>query len=251
MINDTFANGNSIIHRIDPQYRILSAALFSCVIAVSRDISALVFALLISAIIMGIARLDYQLVAKRIIVVSGFVFLIWLVVPVTYESEHVFRLGPIPFYREGLRLSAQITLKSFAIYLSFLALVSTVSITNMGYALNHFGLPNKMVCLLMMTYRYFSVIEQEYQRLSRAIKIRAFRPKTDIHTYRTYAYLVGMLFVRASNRAARVYNAMKCRGFKGTFYTLYEFPPHRRNTIFSAVMGCVILCIVILEWGIW
>jgi len=250
MINDTFANGNSIIHRIDPQYRILFAAFFSSVIAVAKDIPTLILALVISAIILGIARLDYQLVAKRIIVVSGFVFLIWLVVPVTYESEHVFRLGPVPFYREGLRLSAQITLKSFAIYLAILALVSTISVTNMGYALNHLGLPNKMVFLLMMTYRYFSVIEQEYQRLSRAIKIRAFRPKTDIHTYRTYAYLIGMLFVRASNRAARVYNAMKCRGFKGTFYTLYEFPPHRRNTIFSAVMGCVILCIVILEWGI-
>jgi len=181
MIDDTFANGNSVIHRIDPQYRILSAACFSCVIAVAEDIPTLILSLVISAIILGIARLDYQRVVKRILVVSGFVFLIWVVVPITYESEHVFRLGPIPFYKEGIRLSTQITLKSFAIYISFLALVSTISITNMGYALNHLGLPKKMVCLLMMTYRYFSVIEQEYQRLGRAIKIRAFRPKTYSH----------------------------------------------------------------------
>ena len=250
MISDVFANGNSIIHRIDPRCRILSAVFFSCVIAVSEEIPALIFAVAISAVLLVIARLDYQLVVKRIIIISGLVFLIWLVVPITYESEYVVRIGPIPFYSEGVILSAQITLKSFAIYLSFLALVSTVSVMNMGYTLNHLGLPNKMVFLLMMTYRYFSVIDQEYQRLMRAIKIRAFRPKTDIHTYRTYAYLVGMLFVRASNRAVRVYHAMKCRGFQGVFYTLYEFPPHPRNTVFSAVMGAVILFIIMLEWGI-
>lgn len=250
MISETFADGDSIIHRIDPQYRILSAALYSGVIAVAKDILTLSIAVFISIVILGFARLNYQQVAKRLLVISGFVFLIWLVMPVTFEGEAVYYIGPIPFYLQGLRLSAQITLKSIAIYLSFLALVSTVSVTNMGYALSRIGLPNKVVCLLMMTYRYFSVIEQEYQRLSRAIKIRAFRPKTNIHTYRTYAYLIGMLFVRASLRAGRVYNAMKCRGFKGIFYTLHEFPPHRRNTIFSAMMGCAILCLFIMEWGI-
>ena len=119
MISDAFAKGDSIIHRIDPRYRILYAAFFSCVIAVSEAIPALIIAVLISASLLVIARLDYQLVVKRLIVISGFVLLIWLVVPITYESEHFIRLGPIKFYGEGVNLSAQITLKSFAIYLSF------------------------------------------------------------------------------------------------------------------------------------
>jgi cobalt/nickel transport system permease protein len=53
-----------------------------------------------------------------------------------------------------------------------------------------------------------------------AMKIRGFRPRTDLHTYRTYSYLVGALLVRSFDRSTRILAAMKCRGFKGQFYIL-------------------------------
>ena len=99
-----------------------------------------------------------------------------------------------------------------------------------------------------MTYRYVFVIEQEYQRLLKAVKIRNFQPKTNMHTYRTYAYLVGMLFVRASARAERVHHAMLCRGFKGKFYCLYDFSVSRLDLIWSAFMGAAIIGLGVLEW---
>ena len=92
--------------------------------------------------------------------------------------------------------------------------------------------------------------KEEYDRLIRAAKIRGFRPGTNIHTYKTYAYLIGMLFVRASDRANRVHQAMKCRGFNGRFYTLHAFPAHRRNLIFSLAMSGVVFGLAVLEWGI-
>jgi cobalt/nickel transport system permease protein len=92
------------------------------------------------------------------------------------------------------------------------------------------------------------VIEQEYQRLVRAIKIRNFRPKTNLHSYRTYAYLVGMLFVRASERARRVHGAMICRGFHGRFYSLRQFSPHFCNPVFSIITALALILLVTLEW---
>jgi cobalt/nickel transport system permease protein len=96
----------------------------------------------------------------------------------------------------------------------------------------------------LMTYRYIFVLEQESQRLIRAAKIRGFTPGTSLHAYKTYAYLVGMLFVKASERAERVYRAMKCRGFNGRFHCLHAFGftgSDRMMTILLSGTLCAIL----------
>jgi cobalt/nickel transport system permease protein len=129
-----------------------------------------------------------------------------------------------------------------------MALVASTSIAALGYALHRLHIPPKMVHLLLMSYRYLFVIEQEYQRLWRAAKVRGFRPKTNMHTYKTIAYFIGMLFLRASARAERIHQSMLCRGFKGSFYCLHE---SSISTLDRAWMLCmtVALCgLVTLEW---
>ena len=249
MIAEPFVIGTSVIHRIDPRHKILAATAFSFIVAVSAEFSTLLVAIAFSVLLVGMARLDLRAVAGRVLVVFGFILLIWVVLPFTVEGEVMWRIGPLPFMRPGVILAGQITLKSIAISLTFISLVGTMPVTTMGYALNRLRLPDKIVCLLLITYRYFFVIAQEYERLVRATKIRGFHPRTNIHTYKTYAYLIGMLFVRASSRADRVQRAMLCRGFKGSFYTLHEFPPHRRNSIFSVAITVFVFALVWLEWG--
>jgi cobalt/nickel transport system permease protein len=82
------------------------------------------------------------------------------------------------------------------------------------------GIPDKVVQLFLFTYRYIHVIHEEYLRLLRALKIRGFEPGTNLHTYRTYAYLVGMLLLKSYERSFRIRQAMLCRGFQGRFYSL-------------------------------
>ena len=105
----------------------------------------------------------------------------------------------------------------------------------------------KLVHLLLRTYRYIFVIEQEYQRMVRAAKIRGFRPGTNVHTYKTFAYCIAMLFVRAAARADRVYRAMRCRGFNGRLYCLADFPPHPSNWVFASLMTVSVIGLVLLE----
>ena len=100
----------------------------------------------------------------------------------------------------------------------------------------------------IFSYRYLFVMEQEYQRLARSALIRGFQPGTNTHTYRTYAYFVGMLFIRAFERAERVNRAMKCRGYDGRFHSLYYPPSPKRLWSLVPVMCCMIAPIVILEW---
>jgi cobalt/nickel transport system permease protein len=129
-----------------------------------------------------------------------------------------------------------ITIKSITIVLFFMAFVATMTIGVMGYAMQKLYISDKFVFLVLMTYRYIFVIGEEYQRLFRAAKIRGFVSKTDIHSYKTYAYIAGMLFVRASLRAKRVHQAMICRGFNGKFYAIDKFTLDKLSIFFFIIV---------------
>ncbi len=247
MISEPFAIGNSVIHQLDPRIRLAITMLYAFVVALSYEFSVLVMALTISSALILISQVSITDVFKRIIWVNALIFLLWLLLPFTFKGEVLARIGSLAIYRPGVVLAAQITLKSNAILLAFIALVATMSFSTLGHALFSLRVPEKIVHLLLMTYRYVFVIEQEYLRLIRATKIRGFRPGTNANTYRTYSYVVGMLFVRAAARAERVHQAMLCRGFKGQFYSLQEFQMGSASWVFAVLMALIIGGLVFWE----
>ena len=248
MLQEPFALGNSFIHRLDPRIRLISAGIFSIVVALSRDYQTLTSAVLISFLWVILAQLAAREIIKRIILVNSFTVLLWLVLPLTFQGPDALTLGPLRIYNAGITMATQITLKSNAILLALIASVATMNLSVLGNALNCLQVPDKIVHLLLMTYRYVFLIEQEYQRLIRTAQIRGFRPGTNLHTYKTYASIVGMLLVRSAIRADRVYKAMLCRGFKRKFYCLREFKAGKQEWLFATAMAGVILVLIYLEW---
>ena len=248
MISEPFATGESIVHRLDPRIRIVVATVYCFVIAFSNQFPVLLIAVVISSVMVISAGLGFKDVGKRLVLVNGLILLLWVVVPLTYGGQPIFQIGPLSLSRAGVVLAARITLKSNAILLTFIALIATMRFATLGYALTQLRVPDKIIHLLLMNYRYVFVIEQEYQRLIKAAKIRGFQPKTNLHTYRTYAYVFGMLLVRATFRAHRVHQAMLCRGFKGTFYTLQEYKAGVTGLIFAVLMTGIIIVLVFMGW---
>ena len=88
----------------------------------------------------------------------------------------------------------------------------------------------------------------EYSRLIKAVKIRGFQAGNNLHTYRTYAYLVGMLLVKSYERAERVRAAMLCRGFRGIFYDLREFELKPSDLIIMFLMLIGVSGVALLQW---
>lgn len=247
MISEPFAIGDSMIHRLDPRIRVGLTVLYSFVVALAYQFPVLIAALILSSILIAISRVSIKDVFSRMVIVNVLILLLWLVLPFTFNGKILTRVGSFAVYLPGVVLAAQITLKSNAILLAFIALVATMSLATLGHALRRLGVPEKIVHLLLMTYRYIFVIEQEYLRLIRAAKIRGFRPGTNANTYRTYSYVIGMLFVRAAARAERVHQAMLCRGFNGKFYSLQEFQTTAASWIFSIIMTMVIIALIVME----
>ncbi len=245
MLQEPFSVGNSFIHRTDPRFRLVSALMYCTVVAVLYGFPSLIASTGFSLALVRAAGLAGKTVLKRLALVNGFVLLFLIILPLTAKGEILFSIGFLRIYQTGVILALQIALKSNAILMAFIALVSTMNFSTLGHALNSLGLPQKFVFLFILTYRYIFVIEQEYKKIWRSLKVRGFSPRTSLHCYKTYAYMIGMIFVKASARADRVYRAMRCRGFTGCFYTLAEFPTSGKNWLFLFfICSCTILLII-------
>ena len=234
MVEEMVSNPDSPIHGIDPKIRILAAVILSVGAALSKHLYILGFYLSISLLLIWAARLDPENVYKRVRTLFLFLIMIWIIVPITFEGPELLSFGVIRITRPGVDLCVMITVKSVSIVLLFTALIAPMPMAVLGAGLHRLYVPDKLVFLLLMSYRYIAVIENEYTTLLRAARFRGFVPGTNLHSYKTFAYLAGMLFVRASLRAQRVYQAMICRGFNGKFHTLDVTPSNRLSSIFLA-----------------
>ena len=246
-IQEPFADGASVVHRLDPRGKIVVAALFAILVAVTKSYAVALGGLALAILYLILARLPLKQVIIRLLVVNSFIFFLWFVLPFTYPGDALWRFGPLAATRQGLIFTGLITIKSNAIIIALIALVATVPVVTLGQALHQMRVPDKLAHLLLFTYRYIYVFEQEYRRLVQAMKIRGFTPRTNLHTYRSYAYLAAMLLVRSFDRAERVFQAMLCRGFHGTFYSLKSFSWQRRDGIFLATSVLALLMLLGLE----
>ena len=247
MIEEQFASGDSFVHRLDPRMKIITAFTYAVVVALSSEFSALLAALAVSMVLIALARLPMRKVLYRLMVVNGLTLFLWIFLPFTYQGEVWFTLGPLQGTREGVSFALQITVKCNAILLALIALLATTPIVTLGHAMGQLRIPDKVVQLFLFTYRYIHVIFQEYDRLRNAMRARGFVPRTNMHTYRSYAYLVGMLLVRSYDRAERIHKAMLCRGFQGRYHALGQFSVTRSDVAYFMIMMSVILGMVFTQ----
>ena len=241
---EEFAEGRSLWHKMDPRVKILGVFSFSVVTAVCGDFIVLIIAAAASLVALLLARLDMRQVVIRLAAVNGFVLFLWLFLPFTTPGEVLTSWGWLDVHREGILLSLSITLKANTIAVATITLLGTSSIFDLVHALVHLKVSNRLIQLFFFCYRYLSVIHHEYTRLRTSMRIRCFKPYMCIHCYRSFAYLVGMLFVRSNDRSERIYQAMLLRGFTGTFWTLDHFHMHRSDWIAAGVIAALVLAMI-------
>ena len=217
---EQFSDGTTFLHRADPRGKLVSTGVLTLVIALSQNRGTAFLGLLLACVLVIAARLSWKRIFRRLLVVNGFNILFCLILPLTYTGGNTASLFGITLNTTGLFLALLITVKSNAVVLLFISLLSTSSAAELGHGLQKLRLSPKLCLLLLFSYRYIALIQQEISRLQRAATLRCFQPKTNLHTYKTYSYMLGMMLVRSWNRGERVQQAMALRGFSGRFYSL-------------------------------
>ncbi len=247
MIFEQFSQGTSLLHTTDTRMKLISAMAVTLAIALCQDWRTALIGMVLSIITAHFARLSFQAVFKRLLVVNSFTLFLWLTLPLTYPGETTATLGALTMSTEGIRLATLITLKTNAVIIFAIALLATSTIADIGHGLGKLRFPPKLCLILLFSYRYIFVIHQEFQRLTRAAKLRCFQPGTNMHTYRTYGYLFGMTLVKSYHRAERVNQAMMLRGFHGRFYSLNNTTLSTTDLFFVTAMLITAAGLGILE----
>ena len=245
---EELANGDSFVHRLDPRGKLLVVFLFSIVVAGANRFQVLLGSLTLGLLMVLATKVPARELIKRLLPVNMLILFLWLFLPFTFGGEPLFFMGSLTVTREGVFYATRISIKSNAMMLMLIALVASTPIFSMGHAMHQLKIPKKIVHLFFFTYRYIHAIYREYLRLKNSIKIRGFIPKTNLHTYKTYAYMVGMLLVRSFDRAHRVHNAMLCRGFKGDLYSLKKFSFKTNDIVSMILMIAMIVIMGVMEW---
>lgn len=154
---------------------------------------------------------------KRLLHLESFLVLLFLTLPFTVSGEPLLQIGSLTASEEGVWRAVTLALKVTASVLLISLLLGTSEPMHLGVALRALCVPEALVRLFVNATRNIGLVREELSRLHDAMRMRSFHPRSNRHTWRSYGYLFGMMFVRSMGRAERVEEAMRLRGYSGRF----------------------------------
>lgn len=246
----TTEHSNSCLEQFDPRSRLLLALLVAGVAVSLTSLPALLLIFLYALLFVVLAQVSWRLVLPRMLAFEGFMLLVLVFLPFTITGEPVWQWGAFVASEQGLQRAAQIILRANSVVLVLLTLLGSIEPMRLGHALARLHLPLKFIHLFLFTVRYISVLSDEFQRLRTAMRARAFVARSNLHTWRSLGWLIGMLLVRSMERAQRIHAAMLCRGFNGRFYLVDSLEWRQRDTALLVVgMLSLIAPLWVQIWG--
>ena len=126
----------------------------------------------------------------------------------------------------------------FSVLASFLLIAST-PVEEICLALRRLHFPKILVSLLLLTFRYISVMLGEVSVMSQAYSLRA--PGQKGIRFPAWGSFLGQLILRSSDKSQEIYESMILRGFDGEF----TFGEGKRFSALSPIIAVVVSALMI------
>lgn len=242
--------GDSWVYQLDPRLKIVVAFITAFIIALTNDLITLYCFLFLAIILIINSKIKPKFLFKKLLMINFFIIIIWIFIPFTFPGEVLFTFGKLSLTAEGINYALKITLRSNSIMLLIISLLTTNTMSDIIHALYRLKVAEKLIYLFFFVYRYLHIIKKEYNSLNEAMKMRAFKAKTNLHTYKSYAYLIAMLLIKSYERSQKVYEAMICRGFKGKFIFFDDFKIKKIDILFTIALVVSLSLIFVIKEGL-
>jgi cobalt/nickel transport system permease protein len=202
---DRLSYRDTFVHRLDPRVKVIATMLFLfTVISFPKyEVVALAPFFLFPVLLTTLGEIPVRFILKKVLFVSPFAILIGVFNPLL-DTRIIAVISGIPI-SAGVVSFLSILMKFALTVSAALLLIATTSFPGVCHALRRLGLPSLFVSQLLFLYRYLFVLMEEAMRILGAV---------------VFVRLVGVLFLRAVDRAERIYRAMLSRGFQGDIPTL-------------------------------
>jgi cobalt/nickel transport system permease protein len=224
---------DSWLARRDGRWRLATFGLAIIAVAILRAPAPVALALALAVVLAALGRVPGAWYRARIglLLVALVPFLV--VIPFTVDrGERLWEWRGFALTDAGLVAAATLAMKTIALVTLAMTLLATAPLHVTLAAAARLGMPKLLVHLTLLTYRYVFLLLDEFHRLRIALRVRGFRNRVTMHSYRTIGQVAGTLLVHGADRADHVAQAMRCRAFDGRFRTLTVF----RSTPADAMM---------------
>jgi cobalt/nickel transport system permease protein len=215
-ILDELADQRTAIHRISPVLKLIVTLIY-LVFVVSYgkyDIVGLVPLVFYPVITMAAGNIPIKPMLGGLAIAAPLVIGIGIFNPLLDTAIAVTVYGID--ISAGVISFAALILKCCLTVLAALLLLATTGINKISAALHKLHVPQIFIIQFLLTYRYISVLLLEASRIYNAYTLRA--PQQKGISSKVWGSLLGQLLLRTYDRAARVYQAMKLRGFDNQYY---------------------------------
>ncbi|MFI5379450.1 MAG: cobalt ECF transporter T component CbiQ [Tepidisphaerales bacterium] len=197
---DHYTGLDSPVHRLPAMARLVAAVALVIIVALLPVQHAwyLIWPAIVLAGVALLSRIPPRFLAWRLLLLEPFVLGVAVLA--------VFQPG-------GWRIMLVLAAKCTLCLLTMILLSCTTPFSEMLRVLRKLHVPSLMVTTLALMHRYLFVLGDEAHRMKRARMSRTFSRKP-AKRWRTLATVISQLFIRASERAERVYAAMRARGWQ-------------------------------------
>lgn len=221
---DALTQRDNVFTRMDARIKVvLSLAVIITIFAIPgiKFASGLLGVILAA---MFSVRTPLRIVIGRVIaplVLSSIVFLLLVFFQGGYPMFTLNILGlKLVGYQQGFDLGTMIMVRMLASVSLLLFLSVTTPVHEIGYALVYLRFPKVIVEILLLTYRYLFVLWDEGMRIRHAQVLRlGYHGGRGMNSWKrsiqSTSTLMGMVFIRAYDRAENTFNAMQVRSYNG------------------------------------
>ena len=239
----------SFLQRLDPRWKLAGVLLAALACALLRTPALALAALAGALFLVVIARLPLRWYLRRLGAAMAMFALLLIWFPfVVNEGDATFDLGFVTLSLSGLARLIRLSANLSAMISLMLVLLATTSIANLFKAAHALNAPQVLVLLALLTYRYVFLLMDEFDRLRIALRVRGFRNRANLHSYRTIGQVAGTLLVRSHERSERAAQAMRARGFDGQFRSLDAFATRPADVLVFASMVGIAGLLLTWDW---
>lgn len=122
------------------------------------------------------------------------------------------------YLNDDYNLALLLFLRANAILLFTLLIFSGKDLFSIASSLQTLKMPDKFVSLFFFVAKFIIIIKEEWNNTKKTLKVRHFKKRTSLHSYKIYANIIGMLIVKCFERASKLKHSMILRNFQGKIY---------------------------------
>ena len=241
---DDYANNNAI-RDVNPKLKLLLglSCIIVCVFSTS-PIAPMLVAISMSLIILIIAKISWHAFVRLLLIPLTFALMSSLAIIFVQGETSIFEITIFGFSltvtTEGIKLALLLLSRTLGGMIALFFIALTTPVIEIFSILKSFGLPNLLLELSMLIYRYIFVLIDEATMIRNAQVMRLGNSglNTSVHSL---AMLSSVLFLRTWDQGERLNVAMDSRCYNGCFEAMQNRFVYSWRSIIAVISYLIII----------